>query len=742
MGGQHAPSDLWKNDQGQTIAQMNQEEMTQFHSRRRYLGMHEGDCSMIIIHPKKSDEGTYTCRSTKVSLVILPELPRAPKPPISTVQPLPLSNAEISTVSPIPTPDPLSTPVTTKIVTTKIAPTDTQAPAVSLPQSIPQDSPVPDHSEIADTLIPQGPLRDLLSGLDHPPGGNRNRAVRKAPPKPGRGQGGSRRKSLKTALSRQVPDPLYRIASNNGWFKWSAYTTEAMGADDCYFCSRPVGNVIRITNTQYSWKNCEEEKIQKVNLTDSPNEQFNPDHAPFCKAECLQYLGSREYYNESVMEHQQVSTSSYLHLGTPVMSMGERCSRMDVRVSEELKTIPLGTKLELVGLFECFEKERFDAIYTTNLGKLDADHCETIWDLSYTHFYTRTNYEGECRPRPGKLPKTVAKQIIKGRQTSPPPRLCPLYYATQAVADQFWLCGENQMYPVLPVNWTGRCARVQPVQTIVVIPASDLQDKPTGAPSRARREVYEMQDNPTYIDDLGVPQNVPKEFKAIDVTALGFVSFFMPTIGIDTTSRWINYIFYNQQRFFNFTHNALGAIGQQLAATSEMAWQNRQVLDFLMAERGGVCSMFGDYCCTYIPNSTAPNGTFTKAMSYLEKLRDEVNESAGKAASAEWTAWLEDRLGVWGAWVASIGSAILLGLLLIVVVLCCCFPLIRNLVVKYMSQSMNFQATQLAMMTAPDPPNDAPDEEEERMDRVFSDVELCLYQSDASQTDSGQGDLA
>ncbi|KAK0139827.1 Endogenous retrovirus group PABLB member 1 Env polyprotein [Merluccius polli] len=45
-----------------------------------------------------------------------------------------------------------------------------------------------------------------------------------------------------------------------------------------------------------------------------------------------------------------------------------------------------------------------------------------------------------------------------------------------------------------------------------------------------------------------------------------------------------------------------------------MAFQNRQALDMLLAEKGGVCSMFGDQCCTFIPNNTAPDGSVTKAL--------------------------------------------------------------------------------------------------------------------------------
>ncbi len=56
------------------------------------------------------------------------------------------------------------------------------------------------------------------------------------------------------------------------------------------------------------------------------------------------------------------------------------------------------------------------------------------------------------------------------------------------------------------------------------------------------------------------------------------------------------------------------ALGEQLDATSRMTWQNRIILDYLLAEKGGVCVMFGDQCCTFIPNNTAPEGAFTEVQ--------------------------------------------------------------------------------------------------------------------------------
>lgn len=92
---------------------------------------------------------------------------------------------------------------------------------------------------------------------------------------------------------------------------------------------------------------------------------------------------------------------------------------------------------------------------------------------------------------------------------------------------------------------------------------------------------------------------------------------------------WINYIYYNQQRFINYTRDAIKGLAEQTDATSLMAWQNRITLDMLLAEKGGVCVIFGSVCCTYIPNNTAPGGSVTKALADLTTLAHELAENAG-----------------------------------------------------------------------------------------------------------------
>lgn len=100
----------------------------------------------------------------------------------------------------------------------------------------------------------------------------------------------------------------------------------------------------------------------------------------------------------------------------------------------------------------------------------------------------------------------------------------------------------------------------------------------------------------------------------------------------------INNIHYNVQRLANLIRDAVAGLSEQVATTSSMTVQNRMALDMLLAEKGGVCSMFGDQCCTFIPNNTAPYGPVTRALEGLLTLSDEMKEHSGVTNPLEkWT---------------------------------------------------------------------------------------------------------
>ncbi|XP_037400183.1 1-phosphatidylinositol 4,5-bisphosphate phosphodiesterase delta-3-A-like [Pygocentrus nattereri] len=121
------------------------------------------------------------------------------------------------------------------------------------------------------------------------------------------------------------------------------------------------------------------------------------------------------------------------------------------------------------------------------------------------------------------------------------------------------------------------------------------------------------------------------EYKLTDQIAAGFenipvISALFPVTPNKNVDR-INYVNYQVMRLVNLTKVAVEGLSAQLSATSLMTIQNRMALDMLLAETGAVCHIFGDMCCTFIPNNAAPDGSVTKALEGLKALSKEMHDN-------------------------------------------------------------------------------------------------------------------
>ncbi|XP_034084292.1 syncytin-A-like [Gymnodraco acuticeps] len=240
--------------------------------------------------------------------------------------------------------------------------------------------------------------------------------------------------------------------------------------------------------------------------------------------------------------------------------------------------------------------------------------------------------------------------------------------------DVWWYCGTKTLYSVLPQDWTGTCALVQLVMPFYAVPMTAeqlinmaVQPKAT----RAKRSVFPGSfDSTVYIDSIGVPRGVPDEFKARNQILAGLESIFLwPTINKNVD--WINYIYYNQQRFINHSKDAMKGLSEQLDKTSQMSLQNRVALDMLLAGKGGVCKMFGTLCCTFIPNNTSPDGSVTKALKGLTTLSMELADNSGIEMNPL-GGFLDGWLGKYKDFLVS-GLMSVSGVIVILALCCCCF---------------------------------------------------------------------
>ncbi|XP_062413603.1 uncharacterized protein LOC134105111 isoform X2 [Pungitius pungitius] len=274
-----------------------------------------------------------------------------------------------------------------------------------------------------------------------------------------------------------------------------------------------------------------------------------------------------------------------------------------------------------------------------------------------------------------------------------------------ARAGLYYYCGGQRLLSRIQTKTIGRCAMIQ-----LAVPLTMIRNKlvkstekgNTALTKRRRRHVLKRAavdptrlfdptyQSPTYIDALGVPRGVPNEYKLANQIAAGFeniplLSAYFPVTPNKNVDR-INYVHYNVLRLSNLTRDAVEGLSEQLAPTSLMAVQNRMALDMLLAEKGGVCAMFGDVCCPFIPNNTAPDGSVARALSELKTLSAKMHEHSGVDNSME--EWMTKTFGKW----KSLMMTVLLSLATFVGILvtcgCCFIPCARALCLRLISTAI------------------------------------------------------
>ncbi|XP_066452206.1 uncharacterized protein [Eleutherodactylus coqui] len=254
----------------------------------------------------------------------------------------------------------------------------------------------------------------------------------------------------------------------------------------------------------------------------------------------------------------------------------------------------------------------------------------------------------------------------------------------RARADVWWLCGDRRLKQVPGTDLNGDCALVQLIMPVYLM-TSEGNSKGRVRRTRDTSPKGSFDAN-VYIDTIGVPRGIPDEYKARNQVAAGFESLLAWWVTVNKNVDWINYIYYNQQRFVNYTRDAIKGLAEQLGPTSLIAWQNRMALDMLLAEKGGVCKMIGGYCCTFIPNNTAPDGSVTRALEGLNALSNELAENSG--INHPFTDWLENLFGHWSQVIYSTLVSMSVFASILVLCGCCCIPCIRGLLQNLINTSI------------------------------------------------------
>ncbi len=452
---------------------------------------------------------------------------------------------------------------------------------------------------------------------------------------------------------------LLDAAHHNDWFKWAEYTAKEAGMFSCVLCSpSPLKKLVVVPNP-YDYMHCGRFYSQYC-------ENITGKVYPYCPAECLTMLGNKNF-------HQFYKQPGW----------GDECKRMDIKIDVRKRETPVAYVIDRTLEFECFNRSK---------GKHDMGefkgNCVVIWHLDQDMYYDSTVLKSFSLIYATATVKTNMSIIkVKDNCTEATisfPLISTMEDQLEAVADYYWVCGGKRLRATLPKNWKGICTRVRMLQGVTLL-EGDLDEVKQPQPERHRAKRAYEQDPSVYLDKIGQPRGIPEKYKARNEIKSGFESIFV-WITPNKNLEWINYIYYNQQRFINYTDDALDALGKQLGPTSKMTWQNRQALNWLLAEKGGVCVMFGSDCCTYIPNNTAPDGSFTKAMGKLKNLREEVTKNAGADMHA-W-GWLNSLFGSWGQWLTKLGIIICIVVVVFLLLFCCIVPFIRSMLASAAAKQM------------------------------------------------------
>uniref|UniRef100_A0A3Q2YKG0 RNase H type-1 domain-containing protein n=1 Tax=Hippocampus comes TaxID=109280 RepID=A0A3Q2YKG0_HIPCM len=232
----------------------------------------------------------------------------------------------------------------------------------------------------------------------------------------------------------------------------------------------------------------------------------------------------------------------------------------------------------------------------------------------------------------------------------------------------WWYCGGGTLYAKLSSYWSGTCVYVTGVQQTTSFVVND-DESTLNSTHRLKRDAGDniprppiTRNTPVYFDAIGQPRSIPDKDKLLNEVDAAFSQ--LPIIGslfpVTTYkhTELINYLNHKVNTLTNFTEALFMHTASQLHATSLVALQNRQALDMILAERGGVCKMIetGD-CCTFIPLHTLSNGSLTETLTLLRAYREKSQQIEGVKSNAL-LQWLQDTFGKWKGIAVTFASSI------------------------------------------------------------------------------------
>uniref|UniRef100_A0A673C5P2 C2H2-type domain-containing protein n=1 Tax=Sphaeramia orbicularis TaxID=375764 RepID=A0A673C5P2_9TELE len=184
--------------------------------------------------------------------------------------------------------------------------------------------------------------------------------------------------------------------------------------------------------------------------------------------------------------------------------------------------------------------------------------------------------------------------------------LTPSDYGYGCPTDMVWTCGQHS-YLYLPAQWAGTCHLSYLIPAVSKLTISPLMSPPH---TRVKRDRI----------------SGGHEF-AISI---------IPLYGPARLAWYIEELSVELENLTASVEQGFDTLTSEMKAFRTISLQNRAALDLLLPEKGGVCHLTGDQCCTYVPDITA---NMSDVHNQLDHLRRVLHEENTAYSTTGWDFW-------------------------------------------------------------------------------------------------------